>query len=84
MTSLATIHAMPDGDPCSLAQIERHQFIYFEGRVWVSAFPWLELVDITDNSRRDVGELWEAGYLFQPVRLVEASLNTNPEGDIQQ
>lgn len=69
MTPLATIHAVPDGEPCSLALIERHQFIYFDGHVWVPSFPWLELVDITDNSRRDVGDLWEAGHLFQPVRL---------------
>ena len=69
MTPLATIHAVPDGEPCSLALIERHQFIYFEGHVWVSAFPLLHLVRITDNKKLDVCDLWEAGQLFQPVRL---------------
>ena len=68
-TPLATFHAVPDGEPCSLAKIEPHQFIYFEGRVWVLSFFRLELVDITNNDRFDVAYLWEAGHLFQPVRL---------------
>lgn len=68
-TPLATIRVVPDGEPRSLSLMEPHQFIYHEGRIWVSSFFRLELVDITNNSRFDVAYLWEAGQLFQPVRL---------------
>ena len=77
MSILATIHAVPDGEPCSLAQIERHQFIHFEGHVWVSAFPLLDLVRVTDNEELDVSDLWEAGHLFQPVRLEQTGGQDN-------
>lgn len=77
MKTLATIHAVPDGDPCSLALIQRHQFIYFEGHVWFPSFPWVVLVRITDNHTLDVSDLWEAGHLFQPVRLEQTGAQDN-------
>lgn len=69
MTTLATLRAVPDGEPCVLSAIQNHQFIFFEGHVWVPNHRHLALVRITDNHVYDVAYIWEAGHLFQPVRL---------------
>lgn len=69
MTPLATLHAVADGEPCRHSDLQRNQFVLWDGHVCVPSHVTFSLVRITDNMAYDVLEHWERGGLFQPVRL---------------
>jgi hypothetical protein len=61
---------VPDGEAVELDQIQRHQYVQWEGHVCVPDKLRRDLVRITDNHRHDVRQQYCDSFRFTPVRLV--------------